>query len=238
MREAEFRAAIADWSLPAPHRRFGIYRNNVASALINALRVRYPVTESLVGREFFAAMAGIYCEANRPASPVLIGYGDGLADFIAGFSPAGSVPYLADVARLESLWWRAYHAADVAPLAPQAFAAVPAETWGDMRFTFHPSLGLLASPFAVGAIWRAHKGGPPMAEIDTTRPDRVLVVRPHTGVEVRSLAPAGHGFLSALLRGERLADAFAAAASTHPDFDLPAELRGLIALNIITGIAP
>ena len=72
MDEQGFSAAIGDWSAQPPHRRFGIYRNNVASALIAALRVRYPVTEQLVGHEFFAAMAGTFAEANRPSSPVLI----------------------------------------------------------------------------------------------------------------------------------------------------------------------
>jgi len=37
-------------------------------------------------------------------------YGDGFADFLAGFAPAQSLPYLADVARLEWAINAAYHA--------------------------------------------------------------------------------------------------------------------------------
>ena len=51
MREVEFGAAIAEFDQAVADPRFGIYRNNVASALTNAIRVRYPVVEQLVGPE-------------------------------------------------------------------------------------------------------------------------------------------------------------------------------------------
>ncbi|MCX7344511.1 MAG: DNA-binding domain-containing protein, partial [Alphaproteobacteria bacterium] len=64
--QREFAAAIGDWSLLPADPRFRIYRANVTSALINALRVRYPVTERLLGHEDFAACAGSYAETQRP----------------------------------------------------------------------------------------------------------------------------------------------------------------------------
>ena len=64
--QCEFAAAIGDWSLVPADPRFRIYRNNVTSALINALRVRYPVTERLLGREAFAAMRRILCRDTTP----------------------------------------------------------------------------------------------------------------------------------------------------------------------------
>jgi hypothetical protein len=41
-------------------------------------------------------------------------------DFIEQFEPASSVPYLADVARLEMLRVRAFHAADADPLTARS----------------------------------------------------------------------------------------------------------------------
>ena len=86
-----------------PASRFVVYRNNVHSSLINALATAYPVTLQLVGDEFFRAMAGIFVQAYPPASPLISEYGSTFADFIQGFEPAASVPYLADVARLDTM---------------------------------------------------------------------------------------------------------------------------------------
>ena len=102
-----------------PASRFAVYRNNVHSSLINALAAGYPVTLQLVGDEFFRAMAGVYVQGFPPTSALINEYGGDLADFIQGFAPAASVPYLADVARLERLRVRAYHAADAVALDQQ-----------------------------------------------------------------------------------------------------------------------
>lgn len=238
MREADFVDAIGCGQGAAPHPRFDIYRNNVAAALITALAVRYPVTRQLVGEAFFAAMAGQFAAENRPGSAVLIRYGETLPDFIRSFAPAASVPYLADLASLESLWWQAYHAADVSPVAPEVLAAVPPGEWGAMRFDLHPSFGLAASAFAIGSIWLAHHGGSPLARLRTDMPECVLLARPRAEVELRLLDAAGFAFLTRLRNGESLADAALATAADHPQFDLAHGLQGLVGLGIITGVRP
>ena len=117
------------WTAPRPLKRFNVYRGNVAGALGEALAVRYPVVRRLVGAEFFQAMAREYGLANPPHSPVLIHYGADFADFIAGFEPAKSVPYLSDVARLDSAHWEAYHA------EVDRLRAIPRGTGGNFYLT-------------------------------------------------------------------------------------------------------
>ena len=125
--QTAFATALLDVQLPCPDglcsangadpaSRFAVYRNNVQSSLINALADSYPVVMQLVGVEFFRAMAAIFVQTQPPHSPLMSCYGEGFVDFIAGFEPAASVPYLADVARLEGLRTRAYHAADASPI--------------------------------------------------------------------------------------------------------------------------
>src|SRR5688572_20813276 len=108
--QAEFAAALLDRGQPPPEgvvgphrraapRRFAVYRNNVASALINAVSGVFPATRRIVGEEFFRAMARAYVLAEPPATPVLLGYGETFPDFVAKFAPAASLPYLPDVAR-------------------------------------------------------------------------------------------------------------------------------------------
>ncbi len=224
--QGEFAAAIGDWSLVPADPRFRIYRNNVTSALINALRVRYPVTERLLGREAFAACAGSYAETQRPASPVLIDYGASFPDHLAAvFHDARA----ADLARLESLWWQAYHAADASPLPPEKLSEIPPESWGRARFAFLPSLGLMSSPHAVGSLWQGQDGA--------FGPQNLVVARPEADVTLHLMGPAPFALLARLCHGNTLAEAVETTSGTYADFNLTQSLQGLLALRIITGVS-
>ena len=235
MRATQFHQAIGDWSMPLPHPRMAVYRNNVAAALVTALRVRFPVTEQLVGTEFFFAMAREFADQNRPASPVLIDYGDGLPDFIRNFAPAESVPYLAGVAELENLWWLAYHAGEAEPLPAAALALLAPERLGELRLALHPSMGLLRSPYAVGSLWQAHRGGLALHGINIAASEWVMVSRPQTDVRVLRIPPSRHTFLAALARGDRLADSVELAQESDPGFDVGPEISALFTAGIATG---
>src|SRR5262245_23031436 len=148
--QCEFAAALldADRAVPAgltahthaPHaRRFAVYRNNVVTGLIRALKTRFPATERVVGDEFFAVMAQVFVCAHPPRSPLMMTYGDDFPDFIAGFAPAAEIPYLADVARIEAARTRAYHAADASTIEPSRLQAIAPEGLAQMRVSIHPS---------------------------------------------------------------------------------------------------
>lgn len=234
-----FTTALTDYAQPAPTglskpQRFRVYRNNVVSALIAALAVRYPAVQRLVGQEFFAQMAGGYALKTLPASPVLIEYGGEFPNFIGDFKPAETLPYLADVARLESAWWQAYHAEDYFALEPPNFAAIPADRLGGARFCFHSSAKLLSSPFAIASIWQSQRGDGDLSNIQTGGGETVLVARPRSEVIVTKLSEADANFLSALMAGASLAEAAAAPGSC---FDLSAALGQLISSQIVTSIS-
>ena len=119
----EFAEALLHSGLPVPHgvttsrgqadaSRFAVYRNNVFVGLTKALSQRFPVTERIVGTEFFAGMSRMFARDHKPATPLIMNYGDAFPEFIEGFEPASALPYLADLARIEAAWTRAYHAAD------------------------------------------------------------------------------------------------------------------------------
>lgn len=235
MEAPDFHRAIGNWAAALPHSRMSVYRNNVAAALINALKVRFPVTEQLVGTEFFAAMALAYADGHRPPSPVLIEYGGSFPEFIRSFPPAASVPYLGDVAQLEDMWWQAYHAADAQPLAADALSNADPERLGDLRFAFHPSVGLFKSSFTVGSIWHAHHGGPEMKNLVLHATQCILVARPLKDVAVAIIPPASLAFLSALKDGSCLAEAVEQGLELSPDFDITPELSSFFTSGIATG---
>lgn len=239
--EAAMRAALVDPTLPVPaglisprgladRRRFAVYRNNVHVSLVNALASRFPVTRRIVGAEFFTAMARVYVGETKPSSPVLLHYGDDLAEFISGFPPAASLPYLPDVARLEVLWSRAYHAADLPVLELSELGQVPIERLLAQPLPPAGAAGLLRSPFAVGSIWSAHMIEPfRPPRIDTA--EAVLVTRPDADVRVTVIPSVDAVFLAALADGAKLEAALQAAFASDTTFNAGAALAGLTGLG-------
>jgi hypothetical protein len=214
-------------------RRFAVYRNNVFVSLVGALEKRFPVTRRLVGDAFFRGMARAFAAVERPGSPILSQYGDGLADFIAQFPPAAPLPYLPDMARLEAAWSDAYHAADAIPLALDALAGLPAEAVESLRLVPHPSARLIVSVLPVGSIWAAHQSET-LGKVAHAEAETVLIVRPDAEVRVHVLPRADTEFAAALLAGQGLAEASGLAA---PGCDPGAALVGLVSLGAFAGIA-
>jgi hypothetical protein len=68
-------------------RRFAVYRNNVTVSLVNALRLRFPVIERLVGEEFAREMFRAFAVAHPPDSPLMMRYGGNMPAFLAEFPP-------------------------------------------------------------------------------------------------------------------------------------------------------
>lgn len=210
--------------------RFAVYRNNVAVGLIKALAKRFPVTERLVGAEFFSGMARDYVRGELPASPLLFEYGESFPEFIGRYEAAASVPYLADVARVEAAFTRAYHAEDAAPMIAADLTAIGPEDLAGTRLARHPAAALLRSAFPVGSIWAAHQeeiARPPR----DWKPETVLVARPDMEVGVRILPERDAPFAGALLSGETLGEAAGKALVADPGFDFGSALVGLVSLG-------
>ena len=210
--------------------RFAVYRNNAASGLIGALAVRYPAVKRLVGDEFFAGLALAFARQNPPQSPVLIGYGAAFPDFIASFGPAAGLAYLPDVARLESLWWQSYHAADAVPINAQAFASLTPEELAVLRLEFAPSAAVMISEFPVAAILDIQRHDGNMSALDLCRAEAALVFRQGTRTAIAPLAVPTARFFGALMRQRPLGDCL------NDELDLPAALARLLSAQIVTRI--
>ena len=218
-----------------PASRFAVYRNNVQSSLINALADSHPVVLQLVGDEFFRAMARLYIQQFPPQGPLLNDYGNHFADFIEGFAPAANVPYLADVARLERLRVRAYHAADAQALSHEQIATVFSDPrpLGELHIQLHPSVGTLNSTYAVVALWAAHQDET-LAKVDPLHRQTALILRNGLEVEVFAVDIGSTMFIRSLQNDWPLEQAVAYALDAAPEFDLSQCLALLISHNAIT----
>ncbi|PRA23995.1 HvfC/BufC N-terminal domain-containing protein [Pseudomonas poae] len=221
-----------------PASRFAVYRNNVYSSLINALATAYPVTLQLVGDGFFRAMASLYVQAHPPASPLMNEYGNTFAAFVQSFEPAASVPYLADIALLERLRVRAYHAADCQPMDQQAVlkALQGQADLGELCLQLAPSLSTLDSAYAVVAVWAAHQTESGVASLNPWHAQSALVLRQGLQVKVFAIDPGSVAFINSLAHGTPLENAVEHALAASTEFDLHQCLTLLINHNAITHV--
>ena len=229
---------LTTWNGSDPATRFAIYRNNVTVSLIDALADTYPVVQQLVGEAFFRAMAKVFALANPPRSPVMANYGHGFAEFVATFPPARSVPYLADVARLEMARVQAYHAADVPPIDTGTLhdaLAQPEQLMG-LNLVLHPSVQVLMSPFAVYSLWAAHQGALCISSVAVDVAQAVLVFRHGLDVQTLELSKGTALFVSQLLCHASLLEATGAASDLDTDFDLSQTLGLVLRWQLITHI--
>ena len=246
-RQREFAAALLDPVRPVPAGlvgpdgqpsavRFAVYSNNVVVGLIDALQESFPATCRIVGDEFFRVMAREYVRIVPPTSPILVDYGAGFAEHIQAFEPAGELPYLADVARIERAWLEAYHAAEAVPFEVSNFAGIDPDLLPQLRLQLHPSLRVARSKVPGLTIWRMNVPGGVPAPIDLEAGgEDALIVRPVAEVEVRSLPTAGADFIAALASGAPVLEAATTAWAADSRFDLAANLSGLIGCGAIVG---
>jgi hypothetical protein len=220
--------AIDEQAIPT-ERRLAIYKNNVYTQLIDALRESYPAVHRLTGAEFFRFAATEYILLHPPRSPTLLRYGENFPGFLDEFEPASSVPYLPDVARLEQLYLDSYHAAEAQPLPTPAFAKYLSERMTQPDLRLHPSARLMTSPFPVSRIWEVNVQS---STIDGKQrisggPEYLLIVRPRATVEVRRVSRGAHAALAALEQGFSINEALAAGIGEDPGIDLNMHLLSL-----------
>ena len=233
---------LRSWNHSDPARRLAVHRNNVLVSLVDALAQTFPVTRQLVGDTFFRAMGQVFVRERPPRTRVLVRYGDELPPYIARFSPAAELPYLADVARLEWLRLQALHAADALPMATEQFAAwfQDVEALPHLRWQLAPSLHLFRSPHAALSVWAAHQDGSGIAleTVDTRQTESALVFRSGLDVMVLQIDQATAVLVERLLAGAAWIDAVDAAFDEDGRFDLPGALSVLIRHELFTGVQP
>ena len=245
-RQREFAAAILDPRRPVPPgcvapdrrldaKRLGVYRNNVAASLIEALTQSFPAVLRIVGEEYFRAVARVYVAQDPPASPVMLEYGAGFPSFLRQLGTLSSLPYLPDVARIERAWLESHHAADAISLDPASLARLPEVHAGDACFALHPSLRIVRSSYPALTIWRMNVGDGVPGPVDLSSGEDALVLRREADVEVRAIPAGGAQFLEALAQGQSLEGAAEAGMRACPEFDLTAHLTALLDAGAFVG---
>jgi hypothetical protein len=207
---------------PAPvplEAALGVHRDTVLGALIGALRLTFPTVDELVGGAFFDQAARAFIEASPPRAARLSNFGEGLPAFLARYTPASRLAYLADVARLDL----AIAGALSAPLAPRDLILIDARVSIELPY----SLTALELSYPADLVRQALDEGDDaaMASIDLTARKRFVAVwRRDRRAAVRHLDVAAGRFLATILAS---ADADRALAAAFAESDRQAALGAI-----------
>jgi hypothetical protein len=228
---------ISDAGMPA-RERLAIYRNNVFASLTDVLKQTFPAVVRIVDERFFSYAAHEFIAQHPPGKPSLLEYGGGFPHFLAAFPPARELAYLADVARFEWLMNMTAHAMDAELASVDALTQVAPEDAERLTFRLDPSLGYLASPFPVDAIWRANRScDSGNAVIDLASGGVWLEVRRRDGdVVFRKLDEAPFAFRQALATDAPLGAALTRALTIDPGFSSSDALGALFAEGAIAAV--
>lgn len=218
--------------------RFGVYRNNVIGSLTGVLEDVFPVVRKLVDARFFEYAAQSFLRVSPPRRPCLHEYGGEFPLFLGEFPPCRHLVYLADVARLEWLLHRAAYAAEMPALNAAALSDVPEAHTPELVFRFHPSHGLLQSPWPIDRIWKCNSSdGEDGGAIDLdTGGVNLEVMRTEDGVVFRWLDSASFAFRSILQEGATLEAASTAAFEIDAQFDLATAVGAVFQDGLVTEI--
>ena len=209
---------------------FAVYRNTVLSGCVDALEANFPSVARLVGAEWFRAAATAYVHVQPPRDGRMLVYGEGFADFLAGFEPARDLAYLAGVARLDRFWIEAHAADDADAVDGACLAGLPPEALGALRLAPHPAARWCWFGDApICSIWERNRAADePVDDEMVWQGEGALLTRPLDAVEWQRVDRSHCAFLDACAQGCLLGEAAAAALEVDSETDIADLLARLL----------
>jgi hypothetical protein len=221
----------------SPSEQFSVYQGSVLGCILRGLRETFPACVRLVGERFFDAMAEHFVRREPSRSANLNEYGAGFPPFVEGFPPAASLPYLADVARLEWAAQCALLASEDRGLDLEALAQVPDARKPEVVFELSRSARLLRSPYPILRIWQlCQPDAGPDAKVSLDKGGVLLLVRrEELELRVEPLEEAEFRLLSEIAAARPLGEIGEALGAADPPVDLPALLPRVVERGWIAG---
>ena len=211
---------------------FGVYRNTVIKAAVDALRANFPTIERLVGHQWFQAAAIRYAKQSPPSDPRLLFYGAEFPDFLDTFEQANTLPYLGDVARLDLLWIAVHSATEESGFDIGTFGNLDEQTLLSTRLKPKQSARWIwCASHPAYTLWDVNRA---QSEVPTSldwQGEGALLTRNAGQVIWRPLSVGGCAFLDGCAARLPLGRAAELALDKEPDLDLNTLLVHLITAN-------
>lgn len=133
--------------------RLNIYYNAYRLRIIEALATSYPKLNTWLGDQLFNQIARSYINHYPSTFSNMRWVGDKMSHHLQNHLT--DMPIAAEMAQFEWAIGLAFDAEDAPILQLADLAAIAPEEWGNLQFSFHPSMQLLPTQYNVIAIWNA-----------------------------------------------------------------------------------
>ncbi|UTW54169.1 DNA-binding domain-containing protein [Kordiimonas sp. SCSIO 12610] len=167
-----------------PSQRMQIHRNNYKETLTASLKAVFPVVQAFVGEAFFEAAAKHFVLNTPPEKAQLVEYGGALAEFFETYEHAETVPYIADLLRLE---W----AVHVIQNSYEQTAILPDDVdaaLSDETLCLVPQMQVISSEHPILSLWMVGTGQmPPEAVHVDQGGQNALVIRIDGAVQLQAI---------------------------------------------------
>lgn len=151
--DSDFINSIVATKSPSKKMRINIYADGYFARLLEVLSDNYSELCQYMGKTAFNKMAKRYLD-NYPSNFRSIRwFGDKLPIFLESYMPYQKRPILAELAKFEWAIGKTFDALDSNILTIEELKNIPASSWGEMKFTFHPSVEHHHFDYNVANIW-------------------------------------------------------------------------------------
>lgn len=145
---------VRGWEQLEPEERINIYARMYHARLLDALREDFPCVAALLGFERFSALVRSYLAQYPSTHPSLRYIGRSFPEFLnTATEELESLPFLADLARLEWTRLEMFDAPEVELLQLAQLQTIPPAQWPELRFRLIPACHVLRSPWPIHEIW-------------------------------------------------------------------------------------
>ena len=221
-----------------PEQRVSVYRNNIESTLTEALENIYPVTCTMVGKEYFHHMARSYIHSYPPKSGDLRNYGARLPVFLQSIPELNDFAYLPDLAKIDWACHISFHASSTQALTVDCLSEYDANDYENIQFKVHPAVSAIRSDYPIFDIWDFATAKDP----DATAPDlsvgeqQVLVYRKARTVKVAQIDRGFFKLIELITEQHTLATAFPTVLTLNSEYNLHEGLNRLFAYGAVCSI--
>jgi hypothetical protein len=220
--------------------RLRVYADGYPARIRESLIESFPAVTHLIGERQTTELTARYLRSRPPLSFNLNHIGSQLAAFLRADPLTTSFPFLPDLATLEWHVMRAFHAAQLPPLDPTAFADWGNDDWETAGLRFQPAVAVVRSLWPLRDLHAAREI--PVAQIDidlVDRPENVLVRRHDLLVHCDAIDAREATALQALLSGATLGHVLAHLADCAGDpATVGAWFTRWMQLGLIVGVDP
>jgi hypothetical protein len=220
--------------------RLDVYANAYFYRIHGVLEKDYPALAKALGDDAFNDVVTSYLLVHPSTHPSLRYAGAELGAFLADHAAAKGVrqraPWASDLARLEWAMVDAFDAADAAPLARDAVAALAPERFASLTLELRPGTSLLVQNWPVHSLRAACDAGEAVEAPANPAPESVVVWRPSETVRYRTADAVEATALSLLRNGTTFGELCDHLARSGDEDSTPAVAAALLERWLADGL--